>query len=419
MEDSSFVPIADKYFNRFSFNKKQIEQIVKSNTKLVIVIPCYNEEKLIKSLTSISNCFVPNNTSVEVITVINHSEDELEYIKDLNKKTYIQATKFSKEKSNNKIQFFTIKAFNLPKKHAGVGLARKIGMDEALYRFKTINKDGVIACFDADSICDNNYIETIINSFNKNNINGASIRFEHPINGSEYNKNIYKAIINYELHLRYYKNALKYTNIPYYFYTIGSSMAVRASAYAKQGGMNKRKAGEDFYFLSKIIKLGNFYEINSTKIIPSPRISDRVPFGTGKAVGEIVKNNVNSYKTYNFKAFEDLKMFFSQIENGYQKNNYNTLPISLQKFITQNNYSKKITEIKKNTKTLSSYKQRFYFVFDSFWILKFVHFYRDNIESNNLLNTEVKKLLKSNNITYDKNINNHQLLIKLREIDKK
>ena len=90
----------------------------------------------------------------------------------------------------------------------------------------------------------------------------------------------------YELHLRYLNLFSRFTGFPYAYHTIGSCFGVRAETYASQGGMNKRKAGEDFYFLHKIIPLGEFREINNTCVIPSPRESDRVPFGTGAAIGK-------------------------------------------------------------------------------------------------------------------------------------
>ena len=38
-------------------------------------------------------------------------------------------------------------------------LARKIAMDEAVRRFDQIgHTKGIIACFDADSLCDDNYL---------------------------------------------------------------------------------------------------------------------------------------------------------------------------------------------------------------------------------------------------------------------
>lgn len=416
MENRSFISLTENYFKRFFYQKPSLLKPVKESTDLIVVIPCFNENKLIESLLALNRCVIPNNCSIEVITIINHSEIAEDQIKELNVKTFEVAEEFAKKNNSNQIQFLNLKAFHLPKKHAGVGLARKIGMDEALYRFKSINKDGIIVCFDADSNCKENYFENIINGFSNPKINGASIHFEHPIEGDEFDEEIYNAIIDYELHLRYYKNAIKYTGAPYAYHTIGSSMAVRASAYAKQGGMNKRKAGEDFYFLSKVIQLGNFIEISDTKVIPSPRVSDRVPFGTGKAVGEIIKEKQTSYKTYSFSAFMDIKAFFNQIETSYTKNNYETLPSSICQFISKENYTVKIQEIKKNTKTLESYTQRFFFVFDAFWILKFVHFYRDNIERNSLLNKESKLLLQQFNITTQK-LSNKELLFKYRNLD--
>ncbi len=419
MENSPFVSLTQKYFNRFSYLPAQLHQKTSRNTKLIVVIPCYNETALIESLSCLSVCSIPEETSIEVITVINHSEIADNETKNLNSKTYKDAENFAVNYNTDQIQFLTIKAFDLPKKHAGVGLARKIGMDEALQRFQSIDKDGVIICFDADSNCEENYFESILHHFSNPKTNGASIHFEHPIEGNGFKEEIYNAIIDYELHLRYYKNAIKFTGAPYGIHTIGSSMAVRASAYAKQGGMNKRKAGEDFYFLSKIIQLGNFTEISNTKVIPSPRVSNRVPFGTGKAVGDILTASITNYKTYSFEAFIDLKDFFSQIEMSYTSNNYEAIPSSVRHFISSDGYSKKINEMKKNTKTLATYIQRFFFVFDAFWVLKFVHFYRDNINANQLLRAEAKKLLNALNVNYDQGTKNKGLLSIYRSVDNK
>ena len=81
----------------------------------------------------------------------------------------------------------------------------------------------------------------------------ASIYYEHPVAGLAFSENLYEGIANYELHLRYYVWALRSIKFPYAFQTVGSSMLCRASSYVRYGGMNRRKAGEDFYFLQKII----------------------------------------------------------------------------------------------------------------------------------------------------------------------
>jgi len=42
--------------------------------------------------------------------------------------------------------------------------------------------------------------------------------------------------------------------------------------------MNRKQAGEDFYFIQKLMPLGGYFALNSTAIYPSPRESSRVPF---------------------------------------------------------------------------------------------------------------------------------------------
>jgi len=75
--------------------------------------------------------------------------------------------------------------------------------------------------------------------------------------------------------------------------------------------MNKRQAGEDFYFLQKIIPLGHFTDLTETKVIPSSRPSDRVPFGTGKAVRDFLRDRQSW--TYPLQSFLDLKQLFEQL----------------------------------------------------------------------------------------------------------
>jgi len=411
--------IAAVYFDRFNHRELELNCPVPSNLELIVVIPSHNEPDLLGSLRSLKDAFVPIGVSVEVITVINHGVNTDSDIVEQNEKTVVQANQFSLKNNCESITFKTLEVFDMPPKKAGVGLARKIGMDEALNRFSKINKDGIVVCFDADSLCESTYFEAILSHFKKHpKTPGCSIHFEHPLEGNNHTIEEYNAIILYELHLRYYKNAQRYTGLPFVFHTIGSSMAVRASAYAKQGGMNKRKAGEDFYFLNKIIQLGNFTELNATTVIPSPRISDRVPFGTGKAVSEIVSADVKSLETYNFRIFVELKAFVLEV----LKNNKEIVPSRLSslinEFINVRELGVKIDEIAKNANSEEAFITRFFKAFDAFWIMKYVHFSRDNFHK------QVPVLDASNELLLELGVINQPLkteleaLIKFRILDK-
>jgi len=270
----------------------------------------------------------------------------------------------------------------LPPKHAGVGLARKIGMDEACWRLEGArNPQGIIACFDADSRCDENYFVALENHFEQHPLCPAcSIYFEHPLAGIDYDETIYQAIIQYELHLRYYIHAQRYAGFPYAYHTVGSSMAVRCSAYQKQGGMNKRKAGEDFYFIHKFTLLPGFSILKDTRVIPSARPSHRVPFGTGRAVQEIIRQK-GEYQTYALESFEELGSFLQLLPKFYEEGitildqHSSTL---LKSFLTIQQFDQKLKELKKHSSSYSTFRNRFFYWFNAFMVMKYLHYARDN-----------------------------------------
>lgn len=412
------------YLQRFGFQGPFIDVAPHQELGLILVIPCYNETNLIASLEDLFHADDPK-CALEIIVVINASEDASDQIKAQNEETYLEVKDWTAKNQKANFSVHQIFTNNLPKKHAGVGFARKIGMDEAVYRFEQINTDGIIACFDADSKCDTNYLVEIEAHFNRHPTSpGCSIHYEHPLTGNEFDAQVYQGIIGYELHLRYYNQALKFCGLPYAFHTVGSSMAVRSSAYQKQGGMNRRKAGEDFYFLHKIIELGGFTEIKSTRVIPSPRISDRVPFGTGKAVGDWVEKREEEHYTYAFESFLIIRSFVGFIPSLY------TQPLSaikltnplhqelLMRFLEDHKIDHVLNEVKGNAKTQDAFIKRFFKWFDAFQVLKLVHFLRDNGISNGKVEDETRKLLMING---NENVasNKHDLLVFLREIEKK
>lgn len=366
------------YLKKCALYPQWIEDPVSDSLAMVLVIPCYNEDDLLSSLRSIDQCTISHDYTAEVIIVINHGISESLEIKTQNEKTINQTHEWIKQNKNTAISYHIIKAFDLPQKKAGVGLARKIGMDEALFRYLEINKtDGIIVCYDADSKCRANFLDSIYEYFNHHNkVQAVSIHYEHPLSGNEYSEAVYQCIIQYELHLRYYIEMQRFLMVPYGYHTVGSSMAVRAMAYAKVGGMNQRKAGEDFYFIHKFIKSFNFGEIHDTTVFPAPRLSDRVPFGTGRAITEMIDNSDYQYLSYHPQSFYDLDDFFTQLSDIYETGDHEELDMTLQNFLNQVDYKSRIAEIKSNTTDYISFYKRFYRWFDAFLLMKYLHYRR-------------------------------------------
>ena len=389
----------NNYFERNAQFKQTLTGTPNSNLGISVVIPSYNEPNLWQSLQSLAECEKPQ-CSVEIIVVVNFPENSPVEVTRNAEECVELVEKANSEFGSANVSFFSITAFNLPKKHAGVGLARKIGMDEAAWRFQKIeNQYKIIACFDADATCTRNYLvelEKLWRKFPKTE--ACSIRYEHPVEGSEFDEQIYTGIAQYELHLRYYVLAGQFVGHPFSFHTIGSSMACSADAYMRYGGMNKHKAGEDFYFLQKIIPHGNFKQINSCCVFPSPRPSYRVPFGTGRAMTKYLENSNDDFLTYNFDSWLNLKHFFENAPGLYNadkptiENFMLAQHESLQEFLKTNNFIQAIEQVQANTSNNESFRKRFFQWFDAFMLLKYMNFANEKYYERNPVVGEANRL---------------------------
>ncbi len=378
MKTKTFQEKVDFYQERFGYQSPQISSPLLPDTQMIIVIPCFDEPDLVGTLKSLAQCQSPQ-TPVEVIVVVNQGSHVPSSSKVQNQNTIREASEWMTAQDYKNLSFQLMQAYELPKKFAGVGLARKIGMDEALYRFGSIDYNGGIVCLDADCRVAANYLVTLEQTFTQG-AQSASIFFEHRLDASPA---LNQGILQYELFLRYYVAALRFVGFPYAYHTIGSSMAVRAETYALSGGMNRRKAGEDFYFLHKVAPLGKYYEITHTTVYPSSRTSHRVPFGTGKAQQKWLDQTSETLLTYDPRTFIDLKAFLDitdqlfQVEEVKLHTIYQNLPMSIRAFFSWEETWSQVRAINQQTTQMDSFLKRWFHWLDGLKILKYVHFARD------------------------------------------
>lgn len=361
--------IADqwRYFERYAYGPPILPEIIPSgDTNIIVVIPCYREKQLLQALESLTRCEDPG-FSVQVLIIINEPENAATETSKINQEAVVRLDQLDIPDFMELVIHEAI----LPNKKAGVGLARKLGMDEAARWFNAIGKDGIITCYDSDCDCDPRFFKAIHASFQQHQLDAGVIFYEHPLNNDE--------IIQYELFLRYHIDALRFAQFPYAYQTLGSCISVKASTYQKHGGMNTRKAGEDFYFLHKIIPHCRFGEINEATIYPSPRESDRVPFGTGIALTKISK--LDQYLVYAPESFIALEGLFSRIKDIYEGKEV-ILSNSIEAFHQENGFEAALKEMLKNVSNFQTFKKRFFTWWDAFRALKYVHFARDHYYPN-------------------------------------
>jgi glycosyltransferase involved in cell wall biosynthesis len=347
--------------------------IKKLNTPgLIIVIPCHDEPDLITTLDSLAACHKPESP-VQVYVVINSAKDAPPSVVKQNQTTIADCKKWLAKNLNPELVVTIFEHQDLEPKHAGVGLARKIGMDAAAYFYKDLGyNNGPIVCLDSDCTVEKNYLQTLLAHFKNNpKTPGCSINFAHPLDGLTPQHRY--GIAAYELYLRYYRQGLRWAGHPAAYHTVGSSMAVRADIYLAQGGMNRRKAGEDFYFLQKIIALGGFTEIMDTQVNPSPRRSLRVPFGTGRAMEEWLQGEGGIWLTYDPKVFQDLNAFFRNSHKFFTEPVIVESPV-LGEYLAQAGFNEAMDKIRSNTTTAEICQKKFFHWFNPFRVLKFIHY---------------------------------------------
>lgn len=365
-----------------------------------MVIPCHHEPDVGMTLRSLAACDLPSPERVEVWWVVNHGESAAESIQTQNVSSAHDIQSFA-QREDLPLRMGLIRAFDLPPKHAGVGLARKIGMDLAAERLKQVGRpEGVIVNLDADCEVSTNYFTAVQNHFQAYpKTPGASLFYAHPLCG-DLPPLHYTGITYYELFLRYYTHGLRFAGFPFGFQTVGSSMAVRAQAYQKVGGMNRRKAGEDFYFLHKVIDQGGFSEINDLTVVPAARVSDRVPFGTGKAMADFFEDADQLYLQYPLQAFADLKAWVDCLPALYHSEQATRCPevqaldSVLLDFLRAQQVDEKVVEIQQNTTNFDSFQKRFFQWFNGFRAMKALHALRDAYGNAPLVSESQRLLLR-------------------------
>jgi len=311
-----------KYLSKYAepdiaqLGSKLIEAMANLQFNHVVVIPAYKESPAFIQRFLASNLAQQTNLMIVVINQPNNDVDVTPQADLYHAIVTSGSVVFSSngctfiKPDHNNCYIVVIDKFSTPlPKEQGVGLARKIGTDLALYlhRHNKIQADWIHST-DADAHLPHDYFsaaQALSTQSNNKKLVGLNYNFTHSTVDAE----IHHANQQYETALRYYMAGLAYAQSSYAFFTIGSIIAFKAEAYAKVRGFPKRSAGEDFYLLNKLAKLGSIAFLESTVVTLDARTSDRVPFGTGPAVSQILqlKQDNQAYCYYHPQVFTELK----------------------------------------------------------------------------------------------------------------
>ena len=249
-------------------------------------------------------------------------------------------------------------------KQLGVGWARKTLMD-------TINAvakpNDIIVSIDADTHFNAHYLESINHSIHSHpEAMAISVPYYHQLTNDEAAN---RAILRYEIYMRYYAINLWRIASPFSFTALGSAIAFPIWAYRKIGGISPMKSGEDFYFLQKFCKTGNILNWNPQKVYPAARFSDRVFFGTGPAMIKGNNGNWNSYPIYHYSLFNNIGETYQLFPELY----INDVDLPISEFLNEQFRDKKWwLLLRKNFKTQAHFLRACYEKLDGLRTLQYL-----------------------------------------------
>ena len=362
-------------------------EVCRTGAAAAVVIPALAESTyLFDTLLAISASLPYSLRKVQIIVVVNnHHDSPPEVIAD-NRNTLHTLEYFHRERILAPLHLGWVDAssagFELPE-NEGVGLARKIGSDIALMILEEQGSiNAPIIHLDADSPPSAGYLDVLLSFYNERPRWAALSGYQHPTDCEH--KRQCSSIISYEIYMRYHELALRYSGSPYAYPALGSIMSSTALAYAAAGGMNRRCAGEDFYFLQQLRKTGNIEHIPYSMVYPSNRFSQRTPFGTGRV---IANENMNETNVYDFlfhpECYTVLKQWLELANDTIMLppaelvNAAGTVHKELKSFLKTKRFQAQWEKISANHPTTKARSQQFHVWFDGLRTIQLIHHLRD------------------------------------------
>ena len=364
-----------KYFKKNSDNLFYLRnyRVNKKEYSYFIIIPIYNEyDYILHTLISINKNPTAYLKNLLVVLVINNSIKDNKKIVNNNYRTH-QLINNQQYKYEKLVIDCYSKNHALEEKQAGVGSARKIGMDYAL---NLSTPQSLFFSLDADTIISNKYLKTIKEKFKGSKMNACVINFKHQKSSDSI---IEQGIRLYEKKIKNIAKQISNTGSPYGYVSMGSAIVCTALAYISVGGMSKKKATEDFYFLQALAKHSKIYRINEILVFPSSRCEQRVYLGTGYRLNEFQNNKTFIELNYSVSAYQNLSHVIAITQKMWGKD-YNLVYAKLKTisnkravdFLVENNFKNVWIKFCEETKNQKQFMLFFNQWFDALKTIKFL-----------------------------------------------
>jgi len=374
----------DRYLQKRTLNDRwPLAGPLGDTRRSVVVIPALGEfPGLFDTLGDLVRC--PDSDDTVVIVVVNNRAPDEASADDIaaNSQTLTSLSEWDQQRLNVAWVDASSPGRELPSKE-GVGLARKIGLDWGLQILATQGRlQAPLICLDGDTRVGEGYLDAVHRFFDAPSRWAGVLPYAHPIAGDIAEQ---AAILCYEFFLRYHALQLSWAASPYGYHAIGSAMACTAESYAAISGMNRRQAGEDFYFLQQLAKTGKIETVPGTIVRPSGRASHRVPFGTGRRVQRFLDGGEDEYRLYHPDSYGVIRDWLAVAVAHQGRDSESLLSEAdaihseLQGFLVAQNFARAWDRMRDQAASEQALTAQFHRWFDGLRTIQCIHHLRDTV----------------------------------------
>ncbi len=356
--------------------------------RAVVVIPALAERELLfETLAALGNSGVDAQSGTLIICVINNHAAGLSRAEDIadNQETLREFSGRLSEDRYRPMMLAVVDASTndrtLPAGE-GVGLARKIGLGHGLRVLASAGRlNAPLICLDADSPPAPGYLDAILAFYEDKTRWAGYAAYMHRFPPASQER---EAIIAYEIYMRYHEIGLRHAGSPYAYPALGSIVSCTGEAYAACGGMNRRCAGEDFYFMQQLAKTGAMDAIPCALVYPSGRASCRTPFGTGHSVRAFEHPTALDVPLYHPECYELLRKFFSLVRENRELNGIRVLELSgdlypeLGEYLHERGFVKAWEGLRQRYRDSAQRLHQFHVWFDGLRTIQLIHRLRES-----------------------------------------
>jgi len=359
--------VVAKYLARYAEPEAKLAADIPGHFRAVLIVPAHRERATL--LDGFAAALRDAGGPVLVVLVVNVAEDASHEAR--------AETRALLAELPRSLGLFVVDRASagreLPAKQ-GVGLARKTGADIALALWAQGRVElPFLFSTDADAALPADY-------FRRAEPGAAAqlFPFRHVPGGDTA---IDAATALYERSLRYHVLGLAHAGSPYAYHSLGSALALDCQSYAAVRGFPRRQAGEDFYVLDKLAKLGDILPLGGEPLALHARASERVPFGTGPRVRELVSagGDVSVYHPDCYRALGAVLDTFTELARSRSSLVLERLEPAWLAALHGLGFERELPEALAQCRTSSVLLRRLFTWFDALRTLRFIHALRDAV----------------------------------------